>query len=56
MADLLREEFGVESTLVKGHSGVFEVRVGAEIVAKKTWMGFPDEEEILREVGRALGG
>ena len=50
----MREEFGLESTLIKGHGGIFEVRVGDSLVAKKTWLGFPSEDEIVLAVAGAL--
>ena len=52
---MLREELGVEATLKKGHNGVFTVAVDGAVVARKTWMGFPDEDEIVREVAKATG-
>lgn len=52
---MLRDEFGVEAELAKGHGGVFTVAVDGEIVARKTQMGFPDEEEILHAVGVRIG-
>ena len=52
--DRLREELGIEAEIAKGHGGIFTVAVGGEIVAKKTFMGFPDEEEIVRSVAKAL--
>lgn len=54
--DILREEFGVEAELSKGQYGIFEVRVNGQVVAKKTFDGFPDEAEIVRAVARAQGG
>lgn len=53
---MLREELGVEATLVKGRGGVFFVQVDGRTVAEKTWSGFPDEEEIVRAVAKAIGG
>lgn len=54
MADLLREELGVETALVKGARGIFEVRVGDQVVAKKTYDGFPTPEACLQAVRAAL--
>jgi predicted Rdx family selenoprotein len=54
--EVLREELGVETELIRGHSGIFTVAVDGEIVARKTPGGFPDEEEIVRSVARAIGG
>jgi predicted Rdx family selenoprotein len=53
--ELLREELGIEAELVKGHGGIFTVAVDGRVVARKTWAGFPEEEEILREVQKAVG-
>lgn len=39
--------------LVKGHGGIFEVKVDGAVVAKKTWSGFPSDEEIVQSVARA---
>lgn len=52
---MLREELGVETTLIKGGGGIFEVKVDGEVVAKKTFAGFPTEEEVVLGVARALG-
>jgi hypothetical protein len=52
--DVLREEVGVEGRLEKGKNGIFEVAVNGEVVARKTWMGFPTEEEIVLAVAKAL--
>ena len=53
---LLREEFGLEARLIKGHGGIFEVRVNENVVAKKTFSGFPHEDDIVRAVSGALTG
>ena len=50
----LREELGVESRLIVGRGGIFEVAVGGRVVARKTFDGFPDEETIVRDVARAM--
>ncbi len=52
--DMLREELDVSATLVKGSGGIFTVSVHGTVVARKTLAGFPDDEEILRSVERAL--
>lgn len=51
---MLREELGVEATLIGGRSGIFEVKVADVVVAKKTWDGFPSEDAILQAVRKAL--
>ncbi len=50
----LREELGIEARMIKGHGGVFEVAVDGRVVAKKTFSGFPSEDEIASAVQRAL--
>ena len=54
MAEAIERETGHWPQLVKASGGVFEVRVDNRVVAKKTWMGFPTEEEVLEEVQAAL--
>ena len=53
--DALREELGIEAVLAKGHGGIFTVAVDGEVVAKKTFMGFPEEDEIVHAVAQRLG-
>lgn len=52
---MLREELGVEAKLIRGSGGIFTVAVDGEIVARKTWMGFPTEDEIVAAVARKVG-
>lgn len=52
----MREELEVETELIRGSGGIFEVKVDGQVVAKKTILGFPEEAEIVRSVGKALGG
>ena len=54
MAELLKRELGVEATLVEGDRGEFTVWVGEEIVAKKGWLGFPDDRKVLAAVRQSL--
>lgn len=53
---MLREELDIDTELIRGSGGIFEVKVDGQVVAKKTILGFPDEAEIVRSVGKALGG
>jgi len=41
------------STLVPGTGGIFEVRVGDKVVAKRSMGHFPDEIEIVKAVAAA---
>ncbi len=52
--DVLRERLGVETTLERGHGGIFEVSVNGRIVAKKGLQGFPMPDEIVDAVRKAL--
>ena len=45
---MIREEFGVESQLVKGDEGVFDVVADGRLVFSKHREGrFPEEQEVL---------
>lgn len=55
MADLLKQELGVDTALVRGSGGIFEVSVDGNVVAKKTLDGFPSAEDVLAAVRAALG-
>ena len=49
MAAAIQEETGVDSALVKGGGGIFDVFVDGELIfSKKTEGRFPDTGEILR--------
>ena len=51
----MKEELDVEATLVKGHSGIFEVAVAGKVVASKGRFGFPSPEDVVEAVSKALG-
>ena len=55
MADRINRELGVPVEILVGKSGEFTVWVGDRCVAKKTLMGFPDDEECLDSVREAMG-
>ena len=50
----MKEELGIDDTLVKGHSGIFQVAVAGKVVAAKGRDGFPSEQEIIEGVSKAL--
>ncbi|TNE91113.1 MAG: selenocysteine-containing [Deltaproteobacteria bacterium] len=54
-AAALQEELGIDATLIKGRGGIFEVKVDGRLVAKKTYEGFPTEDEVVEAVRAALG-
>lgn len=51
----MKEELGVEATLIKGHSGIFEVAVDGRVVASKGRDGFPSDEAVVDAVAKAQG-
>ncbi|MCP1912096.1 selenoprotein W-related protein [Bradyrhizobium elkanii] len=52
-AALLRERLGVDATLIPGKGGIFEVKLGDEVVARRTKGHFPDAAEIVAAVTAA---
>jgi selenoprotein W-related protein len=53
-AAALQKKLGVAATLKAGTGGMFEVRVGDEIVAARTKSHFPDSEHIVQAVSKSL--
>lgn len=53
-AAALSRELGLTADLVPGTGGVYEVRVGEAVVAKRSLGGFPDEAEVVKAVSAAL--
>jgi selenoprotein W-related protein len=48
LADALKERFGVESTLIPGSGGVFDVVKDGELIYSKQKTGrFPEHAEII---------
>ncbi len=52
---MLEKELGVTAELKVGPSGSFFVDVDGKVVVEKRALGFPDEDEIVIAVGKALG-
>lgn len=52
-AALLRERLGVDATLIPGKGGIFEVRLGDQVVARRVKGHFPDAAEIVAAVTAA---
>ena len=52
-AALLRERFGLDTALVPGKGGVFEVKLGDKVVARRAKGHFPDASEIVTAVAAA---
>jgi hypothetical protein len=54
VADLLKRELHVETELIAGDRGEFTVWVNDQVVAKKNWLGFPEDGKVLEAVREAL--
>lgn len=54
MADLLKKELAIDTKLIAGDRGEFTVWVGDKVVAKKGWLGFPEDEKVLVAVRAKL--
>ncbi|MCP1829704.1 MULTISPECIES: SelT/SelW/SelH family protein [Bradyrhizobium] len=52
-AALLRERLSVDATLIPGKGGIFQVKLGDEVVARRTKGHFPDAAEIVAAVTAA---
>lgn len=52
-AALLRERLGVDATLIPGKGGIFEVKLGDQVVARRVKGHFPDAAEIVAAVTAA---
>ena len=44
----------METELIPGSGGIFEVAVDGKVVAKKGPTGFPSEQDVVKAVGTAL--
>jgi len=53
-AALIKEAAGLDADLIEGARGEFTVWVGEELVAKKDWLGFPSETDVLAAVRQAI--
>lgn len=53
-AAALRDQLKLTASLVAGKGGIFEVRVGDKVVAKRAHGHFPDNAEIVEAVSGAL--
>ena len=54
MADLLKEELDIETTLIKGARGEFSVRVDGVMVIEKRGDDFPMPERCVDAVSRII--
>lgn len=56
MAALIKKETGVPVEIVEGGRGEFTVWVGDHVVAQKSSLGFPSDEDAVAAVQQALAG
>jgi len=49
----LKDELGLDAELQVGSSGVFEISVDGAVVAKRGFVGFPSDDEIVNAVAQA---
>ena len=57
MAESIKDRLGVETELVKGAGGIFDVTVDGELVYSKAKTGdFPDNDTLLRELEEMRSG
>ena len=50
----MERELQVRAKLVEGDRGEFTVWVGEHVVAKKGWLGFPDDAKVLEAVRQEI--
>lgn len=55
MAAALKDELDVDAQLLHGRSGQFDVAVDGQVVVSRTFHGFPEDEEAVVAVAKALG-
>ncbi len=55
MAAVLKRDLGVDAELVEGKRSEFTVWVGDAMVAGKSRVAFPSDEEVLAAVRAAIG-
>jgi len=49
-----RTQLKLDANLIPGRGGIFEVRVGDQVVAKREHGHFPDNQEVVAAVSSAL--
>jgi hypothetical protein len=54
VAALIKSDMGIDPELVEGSRGEFTVWVDRKIVAEKGPLGFPEDDEVVSAVQRAL--
>ena len=54
MQNAIKDKYGIESRLIEGSGGAFEVRIeGTLVFSKLKQFRFPEEDEIFASIDRA---
>ncbi len=51
---MLKDRLAIDAELLPGSGGIFQVAVDGTVVAEKTRMGFPSENEIVDGVSKVV--
>lgn len=54
-AAALKDELELDTELIKGSGGIFEVAVDGKVVAAKALGQFPSEQDVVNAVAKATG-
>lgn len=55
LADEIKKQFGIEPDLIKGKNGVFEVKLGDELIfSKKDLERFPEHGEVESQLAKKV--
>ncbi|MBC80578.1 MAG: hypothetical protein CMQ33_07065 [Gammaproteobacteria bacterium] len=56
MAGKLKSNFDIEAQLIEGDGGIFDVKLGGNLVYSKHETGsFPDEDELITSLREKIG-
>ena len=50
VADLIKNEFSIETELIKGGGGIFDVKLDGELIYSKSQTGFFPTDDDIREI------
>lgn len=56
MAEAIKSEFGVDSEMIEGAGGIFDVHVdGTEVWSKHDTGRFPEHDEVIAKIKQTAG-
>ena len=56
MAAAIKSEFGIDSTLIEGGGGIFDVKADGDMLFSKKDIGrFPEDSEVLEQLRARTG-